>query len=142
MCFRRTRTPSKCLGSSRRVASAALLFLIVGFDLAFGQYSLIDLHLIQKAHERLPGRADGKIAAVTESAIEGKESIDATGHVVAPGFMDMHFHNAGIPFGQKLALLDGVTTPMEPLSPSGSSSAGFDSVFSVQRRPSAAKSAH
>ena len=54
-----------------------------------------------------------KIAAVTEKPIEGKQTIDATGHVVSPGFIDMHNHNAGFPFGQKLALRDGVTTPME-----------------------------
>ena len=54
-----------------------------------------------------------KIAAVTEEPIEGKETIDATGHVVSPGFIDMHFHNCAYPFGQKLALHDGVTTPME-----------------------------
>jgi hypothetical protein len=59
------------------------------------------------------GIKDGKIAAVTEKAIEGKETIDASGHVVAPGFIDMHFHNVGYPFGVKLALRDGVTTPME-----------------------------
>ena len=59
------------------------------------------------------GVNDGKIAAVTEKAIEGKETIDASGHVVAPGFIDMHFHNVGTPFGVKLALRDGVTTPLE-----------------------------
>lgn len=59
------------------------------------------------------GVKGGTIAAVTEQGINGKASIDASGHVVAPGFIDMHHHNAGAPFGQKLALRDGVTTPME-----------------------------
>ena len=36
------------------------------------------------------GIKGGKIAAVTEKAIEGKETIDASGHVVAPGFIDEH----------------------------------------------------
>ena len=30
-----------------------------------------------------------KIAAVTEKPIEGKQTIDATGHVVSPGFIDL-----------------------------------------------------
>lgn len=59
------------------------------------------------------GIQNEKIAAVTEKAIQGKETIDASGHVVCPGFIDMHQHNAGVPFGEKLALRDGVTTPME-----------------------------
>jgi N-acyl-D-glutamate deacylase len=32
------------------------------------------------------GIKDGKIVAITEDAITGKETIDAKGHVVAPGF--------------------------------------------------------
>lgn len=59
------------------------------------------------------GVKDGTIEAVTEEKIEGLESVDASGHVVAPGFIDMHNHNVAAPFGQKLALRDGVTTPME-----------------------------
>jgi N-acyl-D-glutamate deacylase len=39
-----------------------------------------------------------KIAAVTEKEIEGKETIDAKGHVVAPGFIDMHHMGPSIVF--------------------------------------------
>jgi N-acyl-D-glutamate deacylase len=63
--------------------------------------------------KRNVGVKDGKITALTEQAITGKESIDASGHVVAPGFIDGHFHNVVVPFGRKLALRDGVTTPLE-----------------------------
>ena len=59
------------------------------------------------------GVKDGKIATITQDMIQGKETINAKGHVVAPGFIDMHDHNTAAPFGQKLALRDGVTTPME-----------------------------
>jgi N-acyl-D-amino-acid deacylase len=38
------------------------------------------------------GIVDGRIAAVTRIRERGKEEIDATGHVVSPGFIDGHTH--------------------------------------------------
>jgi len=58
------------------------------------------------------GIKDGRIEVVTDVDITGTEVIDASGHVVAPGFIDFHFHGQD-PFSQKLALRDGVTSPLE-----------------------------
>jgi len=58
------------------------------------------------------GIKDGKIVAITKDAIKGKETIDAKGHVVAPGFIEGHQH-ATDPFSRKVNLRDGLTTQMD-----------------------------
>jgi len=58
------------------------------------------------------GIEDGKIALITQDSIDGDKTIDAEGLVVAPGFIDTHFHHTR-PLGYKLALRDGVTTAMD-----------------------------
>ncbi len=58
------------------------------------------------------GIDNGWITAITSEAIEGAETIDATGHVVAPGFIDLHFHSLDL-FAVKLGMRDGVTTGMD-----------------------------
>ena len=58
------------------------------------------------------GVKDGKISKITEAEIDGKETIDATGCVVAPGFIDLHIHGQD-PYAIKLLLRDGVTSPLE-----------------------------
>ena len=58
------------------------------------------------------GIKNGRIAVITKDKIEGKESIDATGHVVAPGFIDTHWHSDR-PWTNKLALRDGRTTVLD-----------------------------
>jgi len=58
------------------------------------------------------GIKDGKIVAITKDAIKGKETIDAKGHVVAPGFIEGHQH-ATDPFSRKVFLRDGLTTQMD-----------------------------
>jgi hypothetical protein len=60
------------------------------------------------------GIIGGKIEAVTKAAIKGKETIDAQGHVVAPGFIDPHVHGIELSgFTTKVMLRDGVTTQLE-----------------------------
>jgi len=58
------------------------------------------------------GILDGKIAKITTRKIKGKETIDATGHVVAPGFIDTHTHSSN-KFSIKLSMMDGVTTGLD-----------------------------
>jgi hypothetical protein len=54
----------------------------------------------------------GKIAAVSEQPLRGNESIDATGLVVAPGFIDLHSHAQTLA-GMRMQAFDGVTTALE-----------------------------
>jgi len=58
------------------------------------------------------GVKDGRIAAITKKAITGGRTIVAAGHVVAPGFIDTHWHTDR-PWSNKLALRDGRTTAMD-----------------------------
>ncbi|MCZ9880462.1 N-acyl-D-amino-acid deacylase family protein [Arthrobacter sp. B2a2-09] len=57
--------------------------------------------------------ADGRIVAVGSDLGPGRRTIDATGLVVAPGFVDAHSHSDGVPFlpdAQPFKLFQGVTT--------------------------------
>jgi hypothetical protein len=58
------------------------------------------------------GIKDGRIAAITEAAIEGTDTLDAKGLVVAPGFIDTHTHSSD-KFAIKMAMMDGVTSAMD-----------------------------
>ncbi len=58
------------------------------------------------------GINDGTIATVTPASISGRDTIDATGFVVAPGFIDLHGHGQDS-VSNRLQALDGVTTSLE-----------------------------
>lgn len=58
------------------------------------------------------GILDGTIAVITDDAIEGLDTLDAAGLVVAPGFIDLHAHGQD-PISARLQALDGVTTALE-----------------------------
>jgi dihydroorotase-like cyclic amidohydrolase len=58
------------------------------------------------------GINNGFITVITTDDIEGARTIDATGHVVAPGFIDFHSHGQE-PYAFRLYARDGVTTAMD-----------------------------
>jgi N-acyl-D-aspartate/D-glutamate deacylase len=58
------------------------------------------------------GLLDGQISAITTQALRGRDTVDARGLVVAPGFIDLHDHGQ-TPETYRLRSLDGVTTSLE-----------------------------
>ncbi|MDQ6827793.1 MAG: amidohydrolase family protein [Gemmatimonadota bacterium] len=55
---------------------------------------------------------NGKIAAISTAALQGKQFIDAKGLVVAPGFIDLHVHGQNDE-NYRIYAMDGVTTALE-----------------------------
>ena len=60
-------------------------------DLVIGGGRVIDPETGLDAVRQV-GIRDGAVAAVSESPLTGAETVDATGLVVAPGFIDLHAH--------------------------------------------------
>ncbi len=58
------------------------------------------------------GISGKKIAAISTQALRGKVEIDASGLVVAPGFIDLHQHSHS-PEAYRYKAMDGVTTALE-----------------------------
>jgi len=58
------------------------------------------------------GLLGGRIAVITTHAIRGRDTVDARGLVVAPGFIDLHAHGQ-TPETYRFYALDGVTTALE-----------------------------
>lgn len=58
------------------------------------------------------GIRDGTIAAITTQPLAGKQEINASDHIVAPGFIDIHNHSP-TPLGLSYQARDGVTTTLE-----------------------------
>ncbi len=61
---------------------------------------------------RSVGITGGTIRAVSAQPLRGRDTLDARGMVVAPGFIDLHQH-AQDPAGYRVEVLDGTTTALE-----------------------------
>lgn len=121
------------MSSSRRVAFrqqplvclCAIFFLLLGggglprssgaqtitYDLVLSGGRVIDPATGLDAVRHL-GISDGKVAAISKTALRGKEVVEVKGLVVAPGFIDLHAHGQNVP-AQTYQVRDGVTTALE-----------------------------
>lgn len=81
------------------------------FDLIIAGGRVIDP---ETRHDRIAdvAIADGRIVAVGTALGAARQTIDATGLVVAPGFVDLHAHGQSLP-ADRMQAFDGVTTSLE-----------------------------
>jgi N-acyl-D-aspartate/D-glutamate deacylase len=108
----------------RLPAMIAVVVLLVGVGCGVdgqpdeGPYDLVLLngHVIDPMsgldEVRSVGIRDGRIGRVVQGALTGRDTIDASGMVVAPGFIDLHAHGQDLENNRAQAR-DGVTTVLE-----------------------------
>jgi N-acyl-D-aspartate/D-glutamate deacylase len=99
----------------------ALLLPVTGLSVALAQAPTFDRVILHGTvmdpasglnAVRNVGLRGGRIAAVTAAPIRGRDTIDATGLVVAPGFIDVHAHGQTAET-YRFQALDGVTSSFE-----------------------------
>lgn len=103
----------------RRSASAAIAGLItvvmvsaqLPFDVVIAGGRAIDPESGLDAVRHIGIRGD-RIAAISADPLQGRDTIDARGLVVAPGFIDLHRHGHG-DISYQYAARDGVTSVFE-----------------------------
>jgi len=81
------------------------------YDLVINNGRVMDPETMYDAVANV-GVKDGRITIITKDEISGKETIDAKGLVVAPGFIDGHQHCIE-PYAYRSMLRDGRTTIMD-----------------------------
>ena len=89
----------------------AMPALAVDYDLVINNGRVMDPETLFDGVANV-GIKDGRIAEISKTPLKGAETIDATGHIVAPGFIDTHFHFQ-MPIGYSLGLRDGLTSSMD-----------------------------
>jgi N-acyl-D-aspartate/D-glutamate deacylase len=90
---------------------AALLATAQPYDVAINNGRVIDPESGLDAVRHV-GIRSASIAAVSETPLSAKRVIDARGHVVAPGFIDLHQHGQNAE-NYRVKAQDGCTTALE-----------------------------
>jgi N-acyl-D-aspartate/D-glutamate deacylase len=90
---------------------ASPLTLGESYDLVINHGRVIDPESGLDALRHI-GIMGDEIVTVAKDPLEGRESIDTTGLVVSPGFIDLHTHSPTL-LGQYFQAFDGVTTALE-----------------------------
>ena len=81
------------------------------YDLVILNGRMIDPETRLDAIRNVGIRGD-RITAISEFPIDGDTVIDAAGHVVAPGFIDLHAHGFNLA-AMRMQAMQGVTTLLE-----------------------------
>jgi hypothetical protein len=102
----------------KRLTLLLLAFLGCGPQAPEGDYDIVIVNgRVMDPETKLDairsvGITGGKIEAVVAGPLKGRTTIDAKGHVVAPGFIDLHSHGQDAA-NYALKAADGVTTALE-----------------------------
>ena len=82
-----------------------------GYDLVIRNGRVIDPESGLDAVRNI-GILAGRVVAVSEAALEGERTLEATGLVVSPGFIDLHQHGQSLE-NYAAQVRDGITTALE-----------------------------
>jgi N-acyl-D-aspartate/D-glutamate deacylase len=93
------------------LALTALAALAQPYDLVIRGGRVIDPESGLDARRDV-GIRGSKVAALSTTPLRGTRTIDASGLVVAPGFIDLHWHGLE-PASDRFEILDGVTSSFE-----------------------------
>ncbi len=108
--MKRTR-PITCIFALLLTALASVSALAADYDIVISGGRVMNPESGLDAVRNV-GIRDGRIAKLSREPLSGATIIDASGLVIAPGFIDLHAHGQD-EFAARLQARDGVTTQLE-----------------------------